>query len=152
MIDHIIVELLIGVIDDVDYIQHGARADVQRFTRGRVVPSLFSVHSTLGGAAADSSTHVVYWKTYVPPRLLMDVPSRVCDPSTWRQETQIATDVMSGNMFSWTFWRTTRGINGRSLRPIIRFDIPCDPCSDIFDISLGHPVMHRLEKAHFPTP
>ncbi|KAF9224898.1 hypothetical protein BS17DRAFT_731607 [Gyrodon lividus] len=44
--------------------------------QGGVVPSLFSLHSTLGDVSSGISTHIIYWKTYIPPRHLLGVSRR----------------------------------------------------------------------------
>lgn len=44
--------------------------------QGGVVPSLFYLHSTLADLSSAQSTHIVYWKTYLPPRHLLGVPQQ----------------------------------------------------------------------------
>jgi hypothetical protein len=84
-----------GILGDLDYIQHGARPGVRRFTPGGVVPSL----------------SILCW---VPPLVQAPMSSigrlichlgiclgclrGVCDLSTRRQETQVSADVMSGKI------------------------------------------------------
>ena len=73
--------------------------------QGGAAPPLLSVQSTLGNAVAGSS-RAVYWKIIRHLCICLTCldSSRVCDPSTWRQETQMS---CPETCLSWTFWRTT---------------------------------------------
>ncbi|KIK96891.1 glycosyltransferase family 22 protein [Paxillus rubicundulus Ve08.2h10] len=44
--------------------------------QGGVVPSLFSLRSTLDGMGSGTRTHIIYWKTYMPPRHLLGVSQK----------------------------------------------------------------------------
>ncbi|KAF8558667.1 hypothetical protein OG21DRAFT_1404685 [Imleria badia] len=48
--------------------------------QGGVVPSILALHSTLRNGPAGSSTHIIYWKTYTPPRHLLGVSRGVGVP------------------------------------------------------------------------
>ncbi|KIJ16432.1 glycosyltransferase family 22 protein [Paxillus involutus ATCC 200175] len=41
--------------------------------QGGVVPSLFFLRSTLDDVSSGMSTHIIYWRTYMPPRHLLGV-------------------------------------------------------------------------------
>ena len=64
--------------------------------QGGVVPSLFSLHSTLGNASANSNINVIYWKTYMPPRHLLGASPQGMRPFyTWDQHAQFSVDIIS---------------------------------------------------------
>ncbi|KIJ07508.1 glycosyltransferase family 22 protein [Paxillus involutus ATCC 200175] len=44
--------------------------------QGGVVPSLFSLRATLDDVSSGMSTHIIYWKTYMPPRHLLGVSQK----------------------------------------------------------------------------
>jgi len=44
--------------------------------QGGVVPSLFYLHDRISAAGSAGNVHIIYWKTYMPPRHLLPVKER----------------------------------------------------------------------------